>query len=121
MATNARMYVGNISFNATTSDLRDFFGDYKVTDVKIIMDRETQRPRGFAFVELENAADVAKAITSLDGTVMMGRTIRVSEAKERERSGGVGERGGGRPSNGRGGNGVGRSRRDDDERGWDCD
>jgi RNA recognition motif-containing protein len=103
MATKPRIYIGNIPWTATTKDIVDFFSPLKVKEVKIITDRETQKPRGFAFVELESAADVAKAISTLDGTEMGGRRAVVNEANERP-SGGGGGGGGNGHANGRANN-----------------
>ncbi len=78
------IYVGNLPFSATEDELRDLFGEHgTVQSVKIITDRETGRPRGFAFVEMDdNEADAA--IEALDGAEMGGRNIRVNEAKEKK-------------------------------------
>ena len=88
------MYVGNLSYNTDETQLTSFFesAGFKVVRTKIITDRETGRPRGFAFVEIdtESADD---AISALDGKDLDGRNLRVSEAREREDRGG---RGGGR-------------------------
>jgi len=92
-----KIYVGNLPFSATEADLKDTFGRHGTVDsVSVIMDRETGRPRGFAFVEMQEASAAADAIRALDGSDLGGRTIKVNEAQERQRSGG----GGG----GRGGN-----------------
>jgi len=82
--TTKKLYVGNIPFTATTEDLVAFFEPFKITKVKFVIDRETNRFRGFAFVELESAEKAQAAIVELDGQDMQGRSIRVSEAKERE-------------------------------------
>ena len=79
-----RLYVGNVPFSANENSIREFFGDFKLTDVKIITDRETGRQRGFAFVGMESPADAKRAIDTLNDTEMGGRRILVSEAKERE-------------------------------------
>ena len=84
-----RVYVGNIPFSATEDDLRDAFAAYgMVSGVDVIMDRETGRPRGFAFVEMEDAAAADAAIQALDGSDMGGRNLRVNEAQERRGGGG---------------------------------
>lgn len=83
MNARYRLYVGNIPWTASNSEIAEFFDGFKLTDVRIITDRETQRPRGFAFVQLATAADMESAIKKLDGTDMGGRRIIVSEAKER--------------------------------------
>lgn len=91
-----RIYVGNVPFTTTDSELRELFGKYgQVGDVSLPTDRETGRPRGFAFVELEDGA-AGKAIGELDGSQLGGRTLRVNEAYERgSGGGGRGGRGGG--------------------------
>lgn len=109
MATRPRLYCGNIPFDATEDDLRAHFKDYKVVEVKIITDRETGRPRGFAFVELSSDAEVEQAVKTLDGSDMGGRTMVVNQAREREKGSG-GNRGG---DGARNGGGRGR----DDQRG----
>jgi cold-inducible RNA-binding protein len=107
MKMGKRLYVGNLSYNTTEADLRDAFaatGD-EVTDAKVVLDRDTGRPRGFAFVEMATDAGAAKAIESLNGKDLGGRAISVSEA--RERTGGGGGGGGGRGFGGGGGGGFG--------------
>jgi len=80
-----RVFVGNLSFDATEQDLHDLFSgeDRKVDRVSIVTDRETGRSRGFAFVEMANASDVAASISALDGRELHGRALRVNEANER--------------------------------------
>ena len=79
-----RLYVGNLSFNTTELDLRDAFGTAgTITDAKIVMDRETGRPRGFAFVEMSSDQEAQNAIAQLNGRELDGRTIKVNEAEER--------------------------------------
>jgi len=78
------IYVGNIPFSASEDDLQDLFATYgEVTSVKFINDRETGRFRGFAFVEMDDAAALA-AIEALEGSEMGGRTLKVNEARPRE-------------------------------------
>jgi RNA recognition motif-containing protein len=79
-----KIYVGNISYNTTEDDLRTAFSEHgEVHSVAVIMDRETGRARGFAFVEMEpDAAD--RAIQALDQTDLGGRTLRVNEARSRD-------------------------------------
>jgi len=111
-----RLYVGNLSYNVTEGELRDAFaeGGRNVVEVKIVMDRDTGRPRGFAFVEVGSEADASSAIEQLTGRAIQGRPINVSEARERApRSGGFGGggygagRGGGGGGGGYGGGGYG--------------
>ena len=93
-----RIYVGNMSFDTTEDSLVAAFEQdgRKVANVNIITDRDTGRPRGFAFVEMDTEADASAAIAALDGTELDGRTLKVNEAQERRpRGGGGGRRGGG--------------------------
>lgn len=106
------MYVGNLPFSATEDDLRDAFSQYgAVADVSVVMDRETGRPRGFAFVTMESKEAMDAAIKGLDGQDFGGRNLAVNEARPREeRSGGYGG-GGDRRGGGGGGYGGGGDRR----------
>jgi RNA recognition motif-containing protein len=98
MANN--LYVGNMSFSTTEDQLRELFSQYgTVSKVQVITDRETGRPRGFAFVEMSSGGD--QAIAAVNGMQLDGRTLTVNEAKPRE------ERGGGGGGGGRGGYGGG--------------
>lgn len=82
MSTN--IYVGNLSFKTTESELENLFSQYgQVTKVNIIQDRETNRSRGFGFVEMESD-NVNEAIAKLDGTDLDGRSLRVNIAREKE-------------------------------------
>ena len=91
-----RLYIGNLSYGTTELDLRELFGQMgTVADAKIVMDRETGRPRGFAFVEMSTDAEALKAIESVNGRELGGRALNVSEAQERSGGGGGGGRGGG--------------------------
>ncbi|MCE9563030.1 MAG: RNA-binding protein [Planctomycetes bacterium] len=102
MAKN--LYVGNMAFSTTEDQLREVFSQYgSVTKVQVIMDRETGRPRGFAFVEMSEGGD--QAIAALNGAQLDGRALTVNEAKPREGGGGGG---GGRGGYGGGGGGGGR-------------
>ena len=91
-----RIYVGNLPFSADESTVKSLFeqNDRSVTEVKLITDRDTGRPRGFGFVEMANSEDADKAISDLNGYQMDGRALTVNEAKERSEGGGGG--GGGR-------------------------
>jgi RNA recognition motif-containing protein len=101
-----RLYVGNLSYSVTEADLRDAFAEAgAVADVKVVLDRDTGRPRGFAFVEMSSDAEASKATEVLNGRDIQGRAINVSEA--RERAGGGGGGGGGRGYGGGGGGGYG--------------
>jgi RNA recognition motif-containing protein len=88
-----KLYVGNLSFTATEEGVRALFAAHgSVEKVSLISDRDTGRPRGFGFVEMSNAD---AAIQALNGKEFEGRALRVSEAQERDGSGG--RPGGGRP------------------------
>jgi cold-inducible RNA-binding protein len=103
-----RLYVGNLSYNVTEQELREVFaeGGRNVAEVKVVLDRDTGRPRGFAFVEMGSESDASAAIEQLTGRQIQGRPINVSEARERApRSGGGGGYGGGRGYGGGGGGG----------------
>jgi RNA recognition motif-containing protein len=77
------IYVGNLSFNATEQDVRSLFERHgKVDSVKLIMDRETGKPRGFGFVDMDQT-EAQAAIQALNGHQMNGRPLRVNEAQER--------------------------------------
>lgn len=81
-----KIYVGNLPFSSTEADLKDVFGRFGgVESVAVITDRETGRPRGFAFVEMEDESAATEAIRSLDGTDLDGRNIRVNEAQDKNR------------------------------------
>lgn len=89
-----KLYVGNLSFNATEDGVRNLFAAHGAVDkVSLITDRETGRPRGFGFVEMSNA-DASRAMQALNGQEFEGRALKVNEAQERERSGGGGGGGG---------------------------
>ena len=79
----------------------------EVSEVKLITDRDTGRPRGFGFVEMGNSEDADAAVTELDGYSMDGRALKVNEARERSSGGGGGRRGGGGGGGGYGGGGGG--------------
>jgi cold-inducible RNA-binding protein len=93
-----RLYVGNLPFSATEEEIRNLFEaeGRKVDNVSVISDRETGRPRGFAFVEMVTQNDADSAVQKLNGYQMGGRTLTVSEARERTFGGGGGGGGGGR-------------------------
>src|SRR2546422_5954542 len=89
LAMGTKLYIGNLSYTTTEESLREAFaGDGRqVKQVSIITDRETGRPRGFAFVQMSTDADAGAAIAALDGRELDGRTLRVNEAREREGGG----------------------------------
>jgi RNA recognition motif-containing protein len=94
------LFVGNMSFQTTESDLRELFKDLgQVSRIQMITDRETGRARGFAFVEMPNDEEAIKAIKALDGKDVGGRALKVNEARPKTpagpRSHGGGDRGGG--------------------------
>ena len=92
-----KIYVGNLPFSASESEVRELFAQHgSVESVSIITDRDTGRPRGFGFVEMARA-DASKAIQNLNGKELGGRALRVNEAQERTGGGGGGGRGGGAP------------------------
>jgi RNA recognition motif-containing protein len=93
-----KLYVGNLPFSTTDDELRAVFERHgSVASVKVITDRETGRPRGFAFVEMQDASAAQAAMRALDGSELGGRNLRVNEAQDRrdnDRSGGGARRGG---------------------------
>jgi cold-inducible RNA-binding protein len=94
-----KLYVGNLPFSATEDELRELFARHgSVDSVKVIMDRETGRPRGFAFVEMSEPSAGADAIRALDGTQLGGRSLKVNEAQDKPRPGGSSGGGFGRGS-----------------------
>ncbi|MDA0271318.1 MAG: RNA-binding protein, partial [Chloroflexi bacterium] len=105
-----RMYVGNLPFTATAAEVEELFAQHgEVISCVLPTDRETGRPRGFGFVEM-NEADAAKAMRALDGTQFGGRALKVNEAQAREerpRGGGYGGGGGGGGYGGGSGGGYG--------------
>jgi RNA recognition motif-containing protein len=107
-----RIYVGNLPFDADENALRELFGQggRKVVDVKLVTDRVTGQPRGFAFVEMGSEADAQAAIRELNGKDFGGRSLRVDVASERPDSGGRPPRSSG-PGGGREGRGGGGGRR----------
>jgi len=103
------LFVGNLSFQATESALRELFQPFgQVTRVHMAMDRETGKARGFAFVEMSNDDEATKAIAALDGKDFEGRNVKVNEARPRaERTESRGPGNGARAGSGGGGRGRG--------------
>ena len=98
------IYVGNLSFRATEEDIRNAFSQFgQVTSVNIVMDQDTGRSRGFAFVEMANSEEANAAIEALNEQEIVGRRVIVNEARPREER----PRGGGRYGGGGGGGGGG--------------
>jgi RNA recognition motif-containing protein len=102
-----RLYVGNLAYSTTEETLMSAFSEFgEVSEVKLMIERETGRSRGFAFVEMASSDGAQKAIEQMNGAVLDGRPLRVNEAERRpERGGGGGGYGGG--GGGRGGYGGG--------------
>ena len=100
------LFVGNMNFQTTESDLRALFEPFgQITRVHMAMDRETGRARGFAFIEMPNDEEAAKAMAGLDGKELGGRNLKVNEARPKGEGGGAprgGQRNFGGPSGGRG-------------------
>jgi RNA recognition motif-containing protein len=108
-----KIYVGNLSYNTNEQALRDLFAEHGVVeDVHIVTDRDTGRPRGFAFVSMADRGEAIAAIDALNRREFEGRTLNVSEARPKENRGGGGGGGGGRGGGGGGGGGFSRGRRD---------
>lgn len=112
---NTKLFVGNLSFNVTENDLQDLFAQYgPVTEVNLMLDRVSGRPRGFAFVTMETKEAADAATQALNGRDLQGRNLTVNEARPREErpprpsGGGGGYRGGGGGGGHRGGGGGGR-------------
>jgi cold-inducible RNA-binding protein len=89
-----RLYVGNLPYSFTEEDLKNLFAEYNPSSVKLIIDRETGRSKGFGFVEIDSKEDALKAIQALDKKVVDGKALVVNEArppqKREERGGGGG-------------------------------
>ena len=112
-----KLYVGNLTYGVTDSDLQQMFEAHgTVQSAQVIMDRETNRSKGFGFVEMGSDAEAQAAIAALNGKDVGGRALTVNEARPREdrgggggggRSGGGGYGGGGRSGGGGGGYGGG--------------
>lgn len=109
------IFIAGLSYNITDADLNDLFGEYgEIASAKVIMDRDTNRSKGYGFVEMNDEAAGQKAIDELNGAEYDGRTISVSVARPRAEGGGGQRRSGGNGGgfNRRGGNGGGGYNRD---------
>jgi len=103
-----KLYVGNLSYDTTDSDLQRLFDEFgTVESAQVIVDRDSGRSKGFGFVEMSNDQEAQAAIDALNGQEVGGRALTVNEAKPREDRGGRGG-GGGRGRGGYGGGGGGR-------------
>lgn len=99
-----KLYVGNLSYTTTEDTLREVFGEFgRVDEVVIVMDRDTGRPRGFAFVTMGNDNEATTAIERLNETEIDGRRVVVNEARPKTPGGGGGGGGGYRGGGGGGG------------------
>ena len=117
---STKLFVGNLSFDTTENDLKDAFAAHgSVVEVNIVMDRFSNKPRGFGFVTMGTPEEAQKAIAAMNGATVKGRDLTVNEARPKEERsgggggyrGGGGGGGGGRDRGGRGGGGGGRDRR----------
>jgi RNA recognition motif-containing protein len=96
-----RLYVGNLSFATNEMTLRDLFGQAgTVAEVKVMLDRETGRPRGFAFVEMSSETEAQAAVAQFNSRELDGRALKVDVAAERTGGGGGARGGGGRSGGG---------------------
>lgn len=106
-----RIYVGNLGYSVTSEELQELFEQFgPVKAAQVLIDRETNRSRGFGFVEMDNDDDADAAIQNLDGNDHQNRRLTVNEAKPRTQGGGGGPRGGGYGGGGGGGYGGDRGR-----------
>jgi len=98
-----KLYVGNLGYNVTSADLQQLFTPHgTVQSAQVIEDRDTQRSKGFGFIEMGSDEEASKAITALNGQMHADRALNVNEAKPRQSRGGYG---GGNGYGGRGGGG----------------
>lgn len=101
-----KLYIGNLPFETSETELREFLAEYEpIVDLHMPLDRDTGRPRGFAFVTLSSREIGEKAVENLDGADCGGRSARVREAEDRPRGGGGGGGGGRDGGRNRGGGG----------------
>src|SRR5450432_554283 len=105
---NKKLYVGNLPYNTTEAQVRELFEQAgTITEVALITDRETGRPKGFGFVEMETVEGAQEAIKRFNGYSLNDRNLTVNEARPREERSGGGGYGGGRGGGDRGGDGGG--------------
>jgi RNA recognition motif-containing protein len=103
---NTKMYVGNLPFSATENELRDLFSQCgAVTDIHLPTDRDTGRPRGFAFVTMDSDTSMTSAINTMNGKDWNGRVLTINEARPRDERPSGGGGGGGGGGKGHGGSG----------------
>ncbi len=94
---NEKLFVGNLSYNTTENDLQDAFAAHgTVVETNLMVDRNTGRPRGFAFVTMASAEEAQKAVAAMNGKQLDGRALTVNVARPREERPGGGGGGGGR-------------------------
>lgn len=106
-----KLFVGNLSFNTTENDLQDAFAAHgTVLEANLMMDRMTNRPRGFGFVTMSSPDEAQRAIDAMNGKEVDGRALTVNIARPREERPSGGGGGGGRRDYGGGGGGGGRNR-----------
>ena len=80
-----KLYVGNLTYATTDTDLENLFGEYgTVTSANVISDRETGRSKGFAFIEMSDSTEAEKAMTALNGTDYNGRNLKIDEARPQQ-------------------------------------
>jgi len=104
-----KLYVGNLSYDTTEADLTSMFEQHgRVSSVQVIMDRDTGRSKGFAFVEMSSDQEAQAAIQAFNGQMTNGRALTVNEARPKTEGGGRGGRGGYGGGGGGGGGGYGR-------------
>lgn len=93
---NNRLYVGNLAFSTTEQTIREAFAQFgEVVEVKLMIDRDSGRSRGFSFVTMADPQAASKALTQMSGQMLDGRALRVDEAQERRPQGGGSRQGGG--------------------------
>merc|ERR1712002_30001 len=88
MGESFKLFVGNLSYDATEDDVRKAFDKFQPSDVIIITDRETGKPRGFGFVTFSNSSDAEQAKSEMNGSDLMGRPLTVNDASAKKQGGG---------------------------------